>query len=64
MVVRELDQQNRLAYRLLGRFAEAADVVREARRKTESEPGWLDTVIARISLTMLRGRHKGGFEMP
>lgn len=64
MVVGELDQQNRLAYRLLGRFAEAADVVREARRKTESEPGWLDTVIARISLTALRGRQKNGFEMP
>ncbi|MFS8098660.1 RNA polymerase subunit sigma-70 [Lentzea alba] len=59
----ELDQQNRLAYRLLGRFAEAADAVREARRKTEGEPGWLDTVIARVSLTMLRARHKG-FQMP
>ncbi|MFI6094058.1 RNA polymerase subunit sigma-70 [Lentzea sp. NPDC051213] len=64
MVVGELDQQDRLAYRLLGRFAEAAAAVKEARRKTEGEPGWLNTVVARVSLTMLRTRHQGGFGMP
>jgi RNA polymerase sigma-70 factor (ECF subfamily) len=61
----ELDQENRLAYRMLGRFAEAAEAVREARRKIEKsgEPGWLSTVVARVSLTMLRVRDKG-FLMP
>ncbi|MFJ5984984.1 RNA polymerase subunit sigma-70 [Lentzea sp. NPDC092896] len=65
-MIGELDQGDRLAYRMLGRFAEAADAVREARRKIEKtgEPGWLSTVVARVSLTMLRVRAKNGFEMP
>ncbi|MDX8031561.1 RNA polymerase subunit sigma-70 [Lentzea sp. BCCO 10_0856] len=64
-MIGELDQEDRLAYRLLGRFAEAADAVREARRKIEKtgEPSWLGTVVARVSLTMLRVRDKG-FAMP
>ena len=65
-MIGELDQGDGLAYRMLGRFAEAADAVREARRKIEKsgEPGWLGTVVARVSLTMLRVRAKNGFEMP
>ncbi|WP_394620908.1 RNA polymerase subunit sigma-70 [Lentzea sp. JNUCC 0626] len=65
-MIGELDQENRLAYRMLGRFAEAADAVKEARRKIEKtgEPSWLGTVVARVSLTMLRARAKNGFEMP
>ncbi|HUQ58249.1 RNA polymerase subunit sigma-70 [Lentzea sp.] len=61
-----MDQENQLAYRMLGRFTEAADAVREARRKIEKtgEPGWLSTVVARVSLTMLRVRARRGFEMP
>ncbi len=61
-----MDQQTRLAYRMLGRFTEAADAVREARRKVgkTDEPGWLSTVVARVSLTMLRVRARRGFEMP
>ncbi|MET9230704.1 RNA polymerase subunit sigma-70 [Lentzea sp. NPDC003310] len=61
-----MDQGERLAYRMLGRFAEAADAVREARRKIEKtgEPSWLSTVVARVSLTMLRARGRNGFEMP
>ncbi|MEV6239392.1 RNA polymerase subunit sigma-70 [Lentzea sp. NPDC051838] len=56
--------EERLAYRLLGRFADATAAVREARRKTDGEPGWLNTVVARVSLGMLRARQKAGFEMP
>ncbi|SFQ97711.1 RNA polymerase sigma-70 factor, ECF subfamily [Lentzea waywayandensis] len=65
-MIGELDQEDRLAYRMLGRFAEAADAVREARRKIEKtgEPGWLATVVARVSLTMLRVRARNGFQMP
>lgn len=61
-----MDQENQLAYRMLGRFTEAADAVREARRKIAKtgEPGWLSTVVARVSLTMLRVRARRGFEMP
>jgi DNA-directed RNA polymerase specialized sigma24 family protein len=65
-MIAELDQGDRLAYRMLGRFADAADAVREARRKIDKtgEQGWLSTVVARVSLTMLRVRAKNGFEMP
>ncbi|MFD4672794.1 RNA polymerase subunit sigma-70 [Lentzea sp. NPDC058450] len=65
-MIGELDQENKLAYRMLGRFAEAADAVEEARRKIRKtgEPSWLSTVVARVSLTMLRARAKNGFEMP
>ncbi|MFD9700515.1 hypothetical protein [Lentzea sp. NPDC059081] len=61
-----MDQEDRLAYRMLGRFTEAADAVREARRKIDKtgEQGWLSTVVARVSLTMLRTRAQRGFEMP
>ncbi|RDI22191.1 hypothetical protein [Lentzea flaviverrucosa] len=65
-MIGEPDQEDRLAYRMLGRFAEAEDAVREARRKIEKtgEPGWLSTVVARVSLTMLRVRSRSGFRMP
>jgi len=65
-MIAELDHEDRLAYRLLGRFADAAEAVREARRKIarSGEPGWLSTAVARVSLTMLRVRPKVGFEMP
>lgn len=64
-MIGELDHEDRLAYRLLGRFADAAEAVREARRKIarSGEPGWLSTAVARVSLTMLRVRPRGGFEM-
>ncbi|WP_083268647.1 hypothetical protein [Lentzea guizhouensis] len=61
-----IGQQERLAYRMLGRFAEAADAVAQARRKTggRARLGWSDAVVARVSLNMLRARPKGVFEMP
>ena len=65
-MIRESGQADGLAYRMLGRCTEAADAVSEARRKIDKagEPGWLRTVVARVSLTMLRTRAKNGFEMP
>ena len=54
-----------VAYRLLGSFSEADDAVQEAwlhlSRSDTSDVsnlgGWLTTVVARISLNMLRARH-------
>src|SRR5438067_404585 len=53
-----------VAYRMLGSLSEAEDAVQEAwLRLSRSEPdeienlsGWLTTVVARISLNMLRSR--------
>lgn len=53
-----------VAYRLLGSVSDAEDAVQEAwlrlersdRSDVENLPGWLTTVVARISLNMLRSR--------
>jgi RNA polymerase sigma factor (sigma-70 family) len=53
-----------VAYRMLGSFSEADDAVQEAwlrlsrsdASSIENLPGWLTTVVARVSLDMLRAR--------
>src|SRR5919202_5002851 len=53
-----------LAYRMLGSLSEADDAVQEAwlrlngtdARELENLGGWLTTVVARVSLNMLRSR--------
>jgi RNA polymerase sigma factor (sigma-70 family) len=53
-----------VAYRMLGSLSEADDAVQEAwlrmsradRREVENLGGWLTTVVARVSLNMLRSR--------
>src|SRR5213592_3782390 len=54
-----------VAYRMLGSFSEADDAVQEAWLRlsrtgasgVENLGGWLTTVVARVSLDMLRSRH-------
>ena len=54
-----------VAYRLLGSLAEADDAVQEAwlrvsrsgARNVENLGGWLTTIVARVSLNMLRARN-------
>src|SRR5918996_6425481 len=61
------EHRNRLravAYRMLGSLSEADDAVQEAwirlsrtnEREIENLSGWLTTVVARVSLNMLRSR--------
>jgi RNA polymerase sigma-70 factor, ECF subfamily len=53
-----------VAYRMLGSFSDADDAVQEAWQRlsrtdtsdVENLPGWLTTVVARVSLNMLRAR--------
>ncbi|HEY1833319.1 MAG TPA: RNA polymerase sigma factor SigJ [Solirubrobacteraceae bacterium] len=60
-----------VAYRMLGSLSEADDAVQEAwlrlsrsdAREIENLGGWLTTVVARVSLNMLRTRH-GRREQP
>src|SRR6188472_449882 len=54
-----------VAYRMLGSVSEADDAVQEAwlrlsrtdASRVENLGGWLTTVVARVSLDMLRSRH-------
>src|ERR671919_2501116 len=54
----------RIAYRMLGSVSEADDAVQEAwirlsrsdQEEIENLGGWLTTVVARVSLNMLRSR--------
>jgi RNA polymerase sigma factor (sigma-70 family) len=56
-----------VAYRMLGSVSEADDAVQEAwlrlsrsdADEIENLGGWLTTVVARVSLDMLRSRHRG-----
>jgi RNA polymerase sigma-70 factor (ECF subfamily) len=56
-----------VAYRMLGSLSEADDAVQEAwlrlsrsdTRKVEDLPAWLTTIVARVSLNMLRSRRTG-----
>jgi RNA polymerase sigma factor (sigma-70 family) len=59
-----------VAYRMLGSLSEADDAVQEAwlrlgrtdANEIENLGGWLTTVVARVSLNMLRSRNLGGEE--
>src|SRR5215210_6606272 len=59
-----------VAYRLLGSASEADDAVQEAwlrlsradTSEVENLSGWLTTVVARVSLDMLRSRRSRGEE--
>ena len=56
-----------VAYRMLGSLTEADDAVQEAwlrvsrqeRTSVENLGGWLTTIVARVSLNMLRSRDVG-----